>query len=299
MNVTRIVVLAVAAIAAGAAAFLVRGILGGGTADVEASAPLPQIEVSDVLVASARIEPGRKIAAGDVRWDKWPSAAVSAGMVTQSANPDLATFVDGAVTRAPLLPGEPLTEEKIVRTDSAGFMAATIAPGRRAVSIPITAESGAGGFILPNDRVDVILTRNLGDEAVGEYGSDIILHDVRVLAINQMPRQPEDGQDALVGQTATLELSPAQAELIAQAQASGILSLALRGLGDMTIAGGGGGSIFGNDRAGTVTVLRYGITRGVESNLVTGGARGGAVSGVGGGAADIGNAVAGSIRIQR
>jgi pilus assembly protein CpaB len=257
MNFTRIAILSVAAVAAGAAAFLVRGMLGGGTPPVKAEVPAINLSATEVLVASADIEPGRALSAGSVHWQPWPKSALSPLFITKDAQPDIDRVVERAFVRAPLVSGEPITTTKIVRADSASFMAATLLPGKRAVSIPISAETGAGGFILPNDRVDVILTREV-DSTTRLFKSETILGDVRVLAIDQAPK-PEKDEKATVGKTATLELGPAEAELIAEAKASGTLSLALRALGDdsQLVARkappkhiGGGGS--------EVTVIRYG-----------------------------------------
>jgi pilus assembly protein CpaB len=269
MNVMRIAILGFAAIAAGAAALLVRGVLGGGTENAEATIPVPQVEIVEVLVAADRIEPGRVLTEETVRWTEWPSTSLAPELVTRETHPEISDFITDAVARAPMLSGEPITEEKIARVGSGSFMAATIAPGKRAVSIPVSAESGAGGFILPNDRVDVILTRELGSDDVPLFRADAILYDVRVLAIDQVLRQEEE-QEFVVAQTATLELAPSESELIAQAEATGTLSLALRGLGDDALVAGGGASSLG-DTGGAVTVLRYGRARQGERSLITGG----------------------------
>ena len=99
----------------------------------------------------------------------------------------------------------------------------------RAVSIGISVQSGAGGFILPNDRVDVLLTRSLPGGRK-QFATSTILDDVRVLAVDQTFGQKKD-EKTVVGKTATLELTPGQAEMIARASASGTLSLSLRPLG--------------------------------------------------------------------
>src|SRR5882672_2815872 len=269
MNVTRIAILGVAAIAAGAAALLVRGMLGGGTPTSQAAAPPPAI-TSDVLVASKDIAPGHTLTVDLVRWEAWPKSAVSSAFITKDAQPDMGKAVEGAVVRSPLVSGQPITDASIVRAGSAGFMAATIKPGMRAIGVPVTAETSAGGFILPNDRVDVVLTRDMsgGNGGPKNFESGIILQDVRVLAVDQTAHQEKD-QQTVVGKTATLELTPDQAELLAQSQQSGILSLVLRALGDSEgepvannathrrplIAGGG-------SERNAVTVFRYGVIRG-------------------------------------
>jgi pilus assembly protein CpaB len=269
MNVMRIAILGVAAIAAGAAALLVRGMLGGGTPTSQAAAP-PIAITTDVLVASKDVVPGNVLSVDLVRWDPWPKSAVSSTLITKDKQPDLDKAIAGAVVRSPLVAGQPITEASIVRAGSAGFMAATIKPGMRAIGVPVTAETSAGGFILPNDRVDVVLTRDMsgGNGGPKNFESGIILQDVRVLAVDQTAHQEKD-QQSVVGKTATLELTPDQAELLAQSQQSGILSLVLRALGDSEgepiannathrrplIAGT-------NSERSAVTVFRYGVLRG-------------------------------------
>src|SRR5690606_16094046 len=105
-------------------------------------------------------------------------------------------------------------------------------PGKRAVAIRVSAEKTAGGFILPNDRVDVIhtITRPGEAGAPGTSASRTILKNIRVLAVDQIANDPK-GQ-AVVGKTATLELSPTQAEAVATGQIAGVLSLALRSVAD-------------------------------------------------------------------
>jgi pilus assembly protein CpaB len=114
-------------------------------------------------------------------------------------------------------------------------MAAILPTGMRAYSTDISAETGAGGFILPNDRVDVILSRRDREAekvtGVEAHTSDTILQDVRVLAIDQLI-QEKDGQRVVVGKTATLELTQRQAEALASARQTGTLSLTLRSMVD-------------------------------------------------------------------
>jgi pilus assembly protein CpaB len=264
MNITRIAILGVAALAAGGAALLARGILGGGAPDVQAEVPEPQFEIIHVLVAAENVEPGRTLTVDSVRWEEWPDTNASDELITRDAYPEMKDFIEGAVSRAPLIGGEPITENKIVHADSGSFMSATLVDGMRAVSIPISAESGAGGFILPNDRVDVILTREMNDQDITVFESNTILDDVRVLAIDQVIRQ-EDDQEFVVANTATLELRPNQSVLLARAQAAGELSLALRGLGDATVSDR---SSLG--QGASVTVLRYGVSRSGERNIIVG-----------------------------
>ncbi|MGQ0741218.1 MAG: Flp pilus assembly protein CpaB [Alphaproteobacteria bacterium] len=266
MNVRRIVVLGIAAVAAGAAALLARNMLGGGTPDASAQANLQAV---DVMVASTDVDPGRALDAGNVRWQPWPKDSISASLITRDLHPDGINSIAGAVVRAPLLAGEPITENKIVHIGKSGFMAAVISPGKRAVSIPISVKTGAGGFILPNDRVDVMLTRPLG--RTGKmFQVETVLRDVRVLAIDQTYKDEKDKQ-TVIGDTATLELTPEQSELIALAQAQGTLALALRGLAENASEKlAQEGEVWGQ-RGGSVRVIRYGVAQSSTPSL--GGAR--------------------------
>jgi pilus assembly protein CpaB len=114
-------------------------------------------------------------------------------------------------------------------------MAAVLDKGMRAVSTEISPETGAGGFILPNDRVDVILSRRDREAekagATETHTSETILSNIRVLAIDQMLGE-KDGQKVVIGKTTTLELTPRQAEMLALSRQLGTLSLALRSLAD-------------------------------------------------------------------
>jgi pilus assembly protein CpaB len=140
-------------------------------------------------------------------------------------------------------------------------MAAILPTGMRAVSTEISPETGAGGFILPNDRVDVILTRREKNVALpgapDVVVSEIILPNVRVLAIDQAPKE-KDGQNTVVGKTVTLELKPEQAETLARARQTGTLSLALRSIADLNVV-----ENVTDDQAPkrgeTINVVRYGI----------------------------------------
>jgi pilus assembly protein CpaB len=265
MNVTRIAILGVAAIAAGAAALLVRGMLGGATPQVEASVPAPSLPTAEVLVASKEIEPGRALDVESVRWEVWPQTSVAEAFITKTEQPDIGKAIEGYVVRAPIVTGQPITESFVVRADKAGFLAALIKPGMRAVSIVVAPETGAGGFILPNDRVDIIITRDMQDQSGGNaklVRSDTILRDVRILAIDQTSQTQvsKDGQQWAVGKTATLELTPNQAELVGHAARQGTLSLALRALGDnrqlpIYALGQGGGEESG------IRVFRAGVLR--------------------------------------
>ena len=164
----------------------------------------------------------------------------------------------GSIARSPFIAGEPIREQKLVRADGSGFMAAILPAGFRAISTEISPETGAGGFILPNDRVDVILSkreRNPDTKGPDLTTSEIILTNVRVLAIDQAPKEKE-GTSSMVGKTATLELKPEQAETLARARQSGTLTLALRSIVDVNAVEKAEEQVSKNDG---LNVIRYGV----------------------------------------
>ena len=230
MNRARVVVLAIAVVAGGAAAYLASG----SNSALPPAAQVVQMETTDVLVARSDIGLGQQITADDLQWQTWPATTASSSFIRRSDRADAASQLAGSIARSPMLTGEPIRETKLVKSNGSGFMAAILPSGMRAVSTEISQETGAGGFILPNDRVDVILSRRMKNpDGAGAdiFNSAAILSDVRVLAIDQTVEE-KGGQKVVVGKTATLELKPRQTEALAQARQSGTLSLALRSLVD-------------------------------------------------------------------
>jgi len=255
MNRARIVVLTVAICAGGIAAYLASG------SDNSAPPPAPvaQLPTTDVLVAKNDIGLGQTVKPDDVQWQTWPTATASSTFIRRSERPDGATQVTGSIARAPFIQGEPIRDQKLVKADGSGFMAAILPTGMRAISTEISPETGAGGFILPNDRVDVLLTRRLKDQSAGAQDvvtSEIILANIRVLAIDQAPKE-KDGQNAVLGKTVTLELNPAQTQVLSSSRQAGTLSLALRSIADVKLS-----EITLDDSAQKrdgVSIIRYGI----------------------------------------
>ena len=232
MKAARLVVLTVAIAAGGVAAML------AGRSDKPPevkTAPAPQIASVDVLVAKSDISMGQTVSPGDVRWQEWPASAATGNFIRRSDRPNAVESLAGSIARYPFVNGEPIREAKLVNAKGSGFMAAILPSGMRAISTQISPETGAGGFILPNDHVDVILTRRDkdADKAAGgdTHSSEIILTNIRVLAIDQNV-QEKDGQKVVIGKTATLALTPSQTETLAVSQQLGTLSLALRSITD-------------------------------------------------------------------
>ena len=259
MNIARIVVLTIALSAGGVAAYLASGSDNSKPAPTESSAKLQTV---DVLVAKSDIGLGQTVSPENLQWQTWPAGTASHNVIRRSERPDATTQIAGSIARAPFITGEPIREQKLVKANGSGFMAAILPVGMRAVSTEISPETGAGGFILPNDRVDVILSKREKNSArpgaTDVVNSEIILANVRVLAIDQAPKE-KDGQNAVVGKTVTLELKPEQAETLARARQSGTLSLALRSISDVNVAENRTQEDSSQKRGESVNVVRYGV----------------------------------------
>src|SRR5450631_1426772 len=255
MNTARIVVLTIAISAGGVAAYLASG-----SDKPQQVAPVAQLQTVDVLVAKSDIGLGQTVTPADIQWQTWPAATASSTFIRRNERPDAATQIAGSIVRSPFIAGEPIRESKVVKTNGSGFMAAVLPGGMRAVSTEISPETGAGGFILPNDRVDVILSKrdkNPDRSASADIViSEIILTNVRVLAIDQAPKE-KDGQNAVVGKTVTLELKPEQAETLARARQTGTLALALRSIADLNVV-----ETKSTDprQSDNINVVRYGVS---------------------------------------
>jgi pilus assembly protein CpaB len=225
---------------------------------VVAEAP-QQARTVEVAVAAGDLPLGNALAASDLRWIAWPEGQLPPGAVTRAEQALVEREIIGSLVRFPFVANEPIRREKLIRPDGSGFLAAMLPPGKRAVAINTerTGGSTAGGFILPNDRVDVVKTGR--QEAIAgapeTFISETILSNVRVLAIGQAIRE-KDGKPDIVGDTATLELDPRQVEVITLAQRSGTLSLALRSLADANETQ----PAETGDRAGGLTLVRFGVT---------------------------------------
>jgi pilus assembly protein CpaB len=272
MNKARIAVLGLALVAAIGAAVLVSSLTGReSTHTVETTL----METTQVLIAAEDITLGSLIGAEHLRWQDWPRDAVTAQLVTRDGSPNAMNTFTGSIVRAPFVEGEPIIDRKVIRPDTGGFMAAILPEGMRAISVGISPETGAGGFILPNDHVDVILTRRVrvGSSSREAHVSETVLTNVRVLAIDQTFRDNGRGEQVAIGKTATVELEPDQSEVLALAEAMGDISLALRSIKDSTGLGLGENgpqapesTLFGGRGTGSVTMMRYGVSSSVSSN---------------------------------
>jgi pilus assembly protein CpaB len=254
MKRARVVVLCIAFTAALGAAWMAKRMMSGPEVrEVERT-----VGAVDVLVASNDINLGDSVSGEDVKWQQWPAEGVTPGLVTRSAQPDAPTKLTGSIARAPFIAGEPIKEQKLIKASEGGVMAAILPSGMRAISTSIREETSAGGFILPNDRVDVILSRAVKVGNKDDHVSETILRNIRVLAIGQILEQQGDEKVA-TGKTATLELTPPQTEILSLAQSLGEISLSLRSLADAQ-PGSELGAKLGRSNAGTVKLLKYGIS---------------------------------------
>jgi pilus assembly protein CpaB len=252
----RIVILIAALTAGGAAAWMALAFRGETPVTAAAKSP-PPVPVQDVLVASADLGLGERLTKDNMRWQSWPESALNPAYISRSARPDALEAqpkgLADSIVRNRMISGEPIRAENLVPLN-ANFLSTTLPSGKRAVAVPISAQNTAGGFILPNDRVDVILTIT---QEKSEPVSRAILTNIPVLAIDQTvdeqskDEQSKDGKSkdekskdekskdengrakaAVVGKTATLELDPSQVEILTAGQAQGTLSFALRSTAD-------------------------------------------------------------------
>lgn len=260
MNSARLIVLGVAVLAGGVAAYLAAGVGDAPPppAPVHVVAPL---KTTEVLVAAAEVPMGSLVTARELRWQVWPADAAASGMINKTDQPNAIQDLTGAISRTSLIGGEPIRKERLIKSGEGGVMSALLPTGARAIAITIDnrGANSAGGFILPNDRVDVV--RTFRDEAASKaQGADVVLSEtllrnIRVLAIGQNI-QERNGEKVVVGETATLELDPRQVEVVLLAQRLGQLSLALRSLQD---AGKPEDQIVRAEDT-TLTIVRYGTS---------------------------------------
>ena len=266
MRISRILLIAVALIAGGLAAWLATRPSGEPAAPQQAQ--VVQETHSRVLVAKADIGLGDRLSDQNLVWQDWPDNAVRPEYITDKASPDAITQMKDAVARYAIFSGEPIENAKLVHTNQ-GYMSAVLDKGMRGISIAVTADSASGGFIVPNDHVDVILSRSTpqGQQA------ETLLSNVRVLAINARlgetgtngaPADPNAPQAPFANSAiATLELDPAQAETVANAVQLGKLSLSLRSIADFAPSPSDQSGI---ERNAPIRIIRAGQ----EANIMAG-----------------------------
>lgn len=259
MNKAQIAVLAVA-VAAGGAAFMMMN-SSSPPPEVPVVAPQP-VNTDQVLVAARDLPYGTELTDADTNWVDWPKGSVPVGAISKSEAPNAKEDVKSSYVRIPFSGGEPIRKERLVKGVTAGLMSTMLSPGKRAIAIDVTLNNTAGGFILPNDRVDVIrtyrdteATKDLGHEV---YNSEVVLSNVRVLAMGQTVEK-KGAEPVVTGSTATLELDPHQAEQVILAQRTGQLVLSLRPITDAIVKDAAAETPADSGTDETLTVVRHGV----------------------------------------
>jgi pilus assembly protein CpaB len=257
MRRAQILVLGIAIVAAALAVLLANNFLGRSKVKTISKT----IGAVKVLVAKKDIDLGSAVKQAELGWQDWPDEAVPKGYITDKLKPNAPQDYSGHIARISFQSGEPIKEDKLIKANEGGVLAAILPAGMRAISTKIAEDSAVGGFILPNDRVDVLLTRKIRskDARQEQIVADTIFKNVRVLAIGQQI-EIKDGKKVATGKTATLELTPSQTETLALATSMGDISLTLRSLAEaLQTDGPTGGSAFKTDeQPNAVKMLRYG-----------------------------------------
>ena len=260
MGSTRIAILIVAGLCSIGLAFLVFNMMGSkkSSAPAAVAAAAPSRPMSRVLVAKSDLKVGQRLEPDLLGWQPWPAEAVNPAYITdgvarqgaagvvqalESVVPGNAALlsVEGAIVREPILAHEPIIQRKLVKGGEGGFMSVLLQPGMRAMGVPVTVETGAGGFVLPGDHVDVILNQKVniqGDSGAANVAvAKVIMRNLRVLAIDQTTEAAK-GATSLVGAVATLEVPAQDSEVLAAAKGQGELMLTLRAYTDSAGQGG-------------------------------------------------------------
>lgn len=239
MKAARIIVLGVAVVAAGGAAVIATNLASApqAPAPILAVAEEPPIPTVRVLVATANLPVGARLTPDDLEWRDWPEESLDEGFITEDVEPDALTDLEGSIVRLVSFSGEPVRRAKLVGGNER-YMSSVLEQGKRAMAVELTADTGAGGFILPNDRVDVIATIPVPEEFTNEDEASItvqtVLTNVRVLAIDQTIEENEEGGTTRLGETATLEVTSREAEQLAYVrETADTLSLVLRANADL------------------------------------------------------------------
>lgn len=242
-SMRNIILLVVAVLISGGTALYVKGWMEAERSAIKASAThevkIVATAAAEVLVAKRDLEAGAFIKPENLEWQAWPEDGVHGtyivrvpGVTGGTDAEDPVTNLDGAVVRVDLKAGEPITKARVVHPGERGFLAAVLEPGFRAVTVPVDATSGIAGFVFPGDWIDLLMTMKVrgADDASRQqrYFSQTVLERVRVLAIDQHVNK-EDGE-AAVAKTATLEVTPKEAERVALVLDMGRLSLSLNSL---------------------------------------------------------------------
>ncbi|HYM01608.1 MAG TPA: Flp pilus assembly protein CpaB [Stellaceae bacterium] len=238
MSPRRLIFILIALIASGATIFIGQAWLNAQRVTV-AEAPAPQAPAPKptrmVLVAGSPLTAGQFVRPENLRWQPWPDTDVPKTYMLSDQH-QIEEFV-GSVVRSSLGEGEPITESRVVRPGDRGFLAAVLTPGFRAVTVALTPQAGNAGFVFPGDHVDLLVTMTLSDDddkstdtrkQKEHHATETVLTDVRVLATDQ--RIDDDKKEVVIAKTATIEVTPKQAEIVGVVSEIGRLSMSLRSI---------------------------------------------------------------------
>jgi pilus assembly protein CpaB len=236
MDAKKVILLIVALIVAGGTAFMAKSMFSSAAAPQVQAAAIPQkVDGPEILVATRALPVGTIIEADSFRYQPWPKDLIeNAYYLKGEADP---TSLTGTVVRSPVTAGQPVTKGALVKPGDRGFLAAALGPGMRAVTVPVSAQSGVAGFVFPGDRIDLVLTQTIeGGEGGALRASETIIRNLRVLATDQRTstEDAEGKREVKTFSTVTVEATPRIAEKIAVAQSVGALSLSLRSIADNT-----------------------------------------------------------------
>jgi pilus assembly protein CpaB len=239
MNVKKIMLLVGALVIAAVTAIMAKNMFAGaGAEQAQAAAATQAVPVGPkVLVARKALPVGTIIDAESLTYQPWPTEMMQSAYYTEGQPDSDMSKLLGTVVRYPITAGQPMTRGALVGPQDRGFLAAALGPGMRAVTVPVNASSSVAGFVFPGDRVDIVLTQEVGGgEGPPLKVSETVVRNVRVLATDQrIDSKGEDGKtEVRTFSNVTLEATPRIAEKIAVAQSVGQLSLSLRSLADNT-----------------------------------------------------------------
>jgi pilus assembly protein CpaB len=205
-----------------------------GASSPQADAAVQEPQGPKVLVSQRGLPVGTIITADAIAYQAWPKEMVQDAYFIDGES-DINSLL-GTVVRHPITAGEPVTQGSLVAPGDRGFLAAALGPGMRAVTVPVSARTGVGGFVFPGDRVDLVLTQAVkGDGDADLKAAETILRNIRVLATDQRTTttKTENGNTVVQAfRTVTIEVTPRIAEKVAVAQTIGTLSLSLRSIAD-------------------------------------------------------------------
>ena len=234
INMRSVILIGVALVIAGIAAFLARSLVST-PQTVQVVAEQKKPTNNQVLVANKIIQTGYFLKRDDLEWQSWPDDNINVNYIQKSAEDsgdNQIMDVVGSVAKLPIVAGEPVIAAQVVKPGSQGFMAAVLTPGNRAVSININSKSGISGFVFPGDMVDIMLTHQVdladGEDTIPTQVTETVLKNIRVLAIDTLMNNVSNTPS--IGKIATFEVTPKQAEKVALVSRMGEISLSLRSL---------------------------------------------------------------------